>query len=63
MAQVGHGNFLSVFNMPQFAAWVNNGNLCLVSPLIEHEEFLTVRIQACGLTRTRLRVLQWDVPL
>jgi hypothetical protein len=25
--QSGHGNFLQVFNMPQFAAWVNNGNL------------------------------------
>ncbi len=25
--QAGHGNFLSVFNMPEFARWVNNGNL------------------------------------
>ena len=63
MAQVGHGNFLSVFNMPQFAAWVNNGNLCLVSPLIEHEEFLTVRIQACGPARTELRTFRWEVSI
>jgi hypothetical protein len=26
-SQVGHGNFLAVFNMPEFAKWVNNGNL------------------------------------
>lgn len=26
-SQAGHGNFRSVFNMPQFATWVNNGNL------------------------------------
>lgn len=25
--QAGHGNLLHVFNMPEFAAWVNNGNL------------------------------------
>ena len=25
--QVGHGNLLAVFNMPEFARWVNNGNL------------------------------------
>jgi len=26
-SQSGHGNFLSVFNLQQFHAWVNNGNL------------------------------------
>ncbi len=26
-SQVGHGNFRHVFNMPQFAAWANSGNL------------------------------------
>ena len=26
-SQVGHGNFRHVFNMPQFATWVNSGNL------------------------------------
>ena len=26
-SQVGSGNFKDVFNMPQFATWVNNGNL------------------------------------
>lgn len=26
-SQVGNGNLLHVFNMPEFAAWVNKGNL------------------------------------
>ena len=26
-SQAGHSNLLQVFNMPQFSAWVNNGNL------------------------------------
>ncbi len=26
-SQVGHGNFRDVFNMREFAEWVNNGNL------------------------------------
>ena len=26
-SQVGHGNFLHVFNMREFAAWANNGHL------------------------------------
>ncbi len=25
--QVGHGNFRHVFNMTEFATWVNSGNL------------------------------------
>lgn len=26
-SQVGHGNFIHVFNMPEFAAWANSGRL------------------------------------